>query len=135
LLFNKKYYEVYIYIYLLDKNLDCSHNMSEDGSIGADICQLGLQPDFINMTCRVRFRGNVPPGLLWSHGGTADVVPRDVINVLTPNLLVTSSVILQARDDVNGSQLTCSVQIYWTSSNTTTSLPMNWTSSKLNILC
>jgi len=116
--------------------MDCTHNMSEDGSIGADICQLGLQPDYINMTCSVRFRGNVPPSLLWSHGGTADVFPRDITNVVfISNQLVTSSVIIQVRDDVNGSQWTCSAQMYWTSSNTTTSLPMNWTSDKLNILC
>jgi len=122
------------YCNVSDKSLTCSDNISVDGVVGSDICELGLQPDYINNTCSVRFSGNVAPTLLWSKD---DVTSRDVSNFTVPNLRVTSTVIVKADEHRNGSQFTCSASMVWPSSNLS-SQPMNylnWTSKSLNQLC
>ena len=113
--------------------------MSRGGILGGDICAMGLQPDIVNMTCSVRYSGNVAPSLSWTHDSSADVL----LNVTNFTLqsdetsVTVCTLIVSGREDMNGSRFHCSAQMIWNKSGatTTTDLPLNWTSDKLNVLC
>ena len=129
---NQKVYLIYCFI---DRNLICSHNMSEEGILGGDLC--GLGSDIINMTCSIRFSGNVTPELIWTHN-TDDVTAAVSLDVnsftLQNDLRQVSTMTVQAREDMNETRFTCSVCRKRLSTTTTTKLK-SWQSEKLNVLC
>ena len=111
--------------------------MSRDGILGGDICGMGLQPDIINMTCSVRYSGNIAPSLSWTHDSSADVLLNVTNCTLQSDERSVCTLIVSGREDINGSRFHCSAQMIWnrSSTTTTTDLPLNWTSDKLNVLC
>jgi len=118
------------------KSLDCTHNMSVDGVVGGDICELGLQPDLINITCSVRFSGNIPPTLSWSHNSPRDIIYHSVADNVVPNSRVTSIIVIQANNDMNGSRFSCSASFIWTANNKKTPQAIIvWTSQYFKLLC
>jgi len=112
--------------------------MSVDGVVGGDICELSLQPDYINITCSLRFSGAniVAPTLMWHHNNTA-IKSLNVTNTIVPNARVTSAVIVHANEEMNGSRIACSVRMFWNEYNTSvpSTVYAQWTSDYLNILC
>ena len=106
--------------------------MSRDGIVGGDICGMGLQPDIINMTCTVRFSGNVAPTMSWRNNNLHVISANNVFNSKVPSSRLTSSMIIQATEQMNGSQITCSLEMI--GAHSVSQLP-NWTSPSLNTLC
>jgi len=125
---------IVMYIFL-GEHLDCTHNMSDDGVVGGDICELGLQPDYINNTCSLRFSGNVAPTLSWSHDNS-EVISQVTTNVVVPNLRITTTVIVQATERIEGSRFTCLARMIWPTSTNSTDQPlkMSWTSNSINTM-
>jgi len=115
--------------------------MSADGVVGGDICGLGMQPDHINMTCSVRFRGKVAPTLSWSHDNVSDASSMrhcNVTNVTIPNSRVISTLVIRVNEALNASQCTCTCVTEEFSRSFTISEEVsniNWTSDRLKILC
>jgi len=119
---------------LTGQSLDCTHNISEDGVISTDICGLG-PPDYINMTCSLRYSGNVAPTLSWSEDNVA-VTAHKGTSLIIPNVQVTSTVVIEARKDMNCSRFMCSGRIIWSTDDATfTETNKTWTSSIFNMLC
>jgi len=76
--------------------------MSADGILGSDICRLGLEPDYIKMTCSIDFQGNIAPTLTWSDLGK-DVGSNASTNesVIENHSRATSTLVVQANEKLN----------------------------------
>jgi len=115
--------------------------MSAEGMIGGDICQLGLQPDYINVTCSVNYKGNIDPTLAWGD------VPGDILSHSTSHVMfghnhmrVTSILIVQANEGLNGSTFACSAKMIWDSNGpapqkSTQDLNITWRTPDISLLC
>jgi len=115
--------------------------MSAEGIIGGDICQLGLQPDYINVTCSVNYNGNIAPKLTW-HDARKGILSPDTSMVTLANnhLRFDSSVVVQVSKQMNGSTFTCYAKMIWNSNNSTSQkytqeLNITWRSPVVNLLC
>jgi len=106
--------------------------MHSDGIVGGDICGLGLQPDYINMTCSINYRGSEAPTLSWSQDNGDDLT-QHVTNSLVQNSTVTSTVLITANERTNGSWFTCSAGR--TQLNTSEVLEVFWASPAVTQLC
>lgn len=51
-------------LFLSDPNLMCSSNMSLDGFIGSNTCN--IEQEYMAFSCSVSFHGSIPPQLMWS---------------------------------------------------------------------
>ena len=123
-----------------DPVLSCSHNMSADGIFGGDICQLGQQPDYIELTCSHKYRGIIAPTLMFRQNCLKFGVNRTKTNVshTEKHSVVTSTTVVQASERMNGSYFTCSTHMKWNKSsisNEYLNLNISWTSPVIDLLC
>ena len=131
------FYFVNFYLFnLTDSDLQCTHNISESGILGGDLCELGLQPDCINMTCSIIYRGNVAPSLLWEKVINDQYITSDFTNKTSNNMVAISTVVRRVSDDMSGIQFICSASMIW---NITTTAPVDlnitWRSPAIKLLC
>ena len=54
-----------LYVDFPENNPTCNTNMSAIGYIGANRCD--IEPDIMNISCSVRYSGNIPPVLQWRN--------------------------------------------------------------------
>jgi len=113
--------------------------MSAEGTIGGDICQLGLHPDYFQMHCVLTFHGNIPPTLVWNQVG-GESVGQVITGVASTNNLrrITSTIVVQANEGMNGSRFICSTKIIWyknSSSQEYQTLNPAWSLPVVNLLC
>jgi len=113
--------------------------MSADGVLGGDICQLGLQPDYIDFTCMVRYKGNIAPTLTWIQDGE-DSLTRVTTSVgdTENHSLLTSTAVVQANERMNGSSFTCFTNMIWNKNTALEELQeihITWTSPVIYLLC
>jgi len=89
-------------------NLVCTNNIDSRGLFSGDMCEPSLQPDIVNLTCSIKFTGNIPPQLNWTRDGTEDVLNASTISILN-NSKLSSSIIVQAAPRLNGSKFICKI--------------------------
>ena len=118
-----------------DLKLHCIHNINESGTVGGDVCGLNLQPDYIEMTCSINYRGNVAPTLLWDEIIDNHNITNDVIKKADNNKLAISTAVIQAGEDMNGLQFNSSVTMKWNISSRAVQLNITWSSPAIIILC
>jgi len=122
---------------LSGSQFNCTHNISEDGIVGGDICGIGLQPDSVNLTCSINFRGNKAPELLWSRDN-GDNVTRYITIRTVSNSIATSTVLISTNERMNGSSFICSMSMNerkYASVTTPHLENIEWSSPVLKILC
>ena len=61
---------------------ECSSNVSKDGAVGENTCN--IEPDVVEMTCSVKYRGNSSPSLAWRDEGTKSVIQSGVSSTSEP---------------------------------------------------
>ena len=122
---------------VLDRHLNCKHNIPESGVVGGDICALGLQAEYINVTCNICMRGNVAPHLEWRVNNESD---DDVIisqaTGYNANSEATFSLGLRVSDKLSGSKVSCMTTML-NSSEWIYSQELNliWVSPEIQLLC
>ena len=112
--------------------------MSAGGVLGSDICQRGLQPDYITLTCSMRYHGNIAPTLLWNQEGVQGARPASANHVhIAEHFLITSTTVVQSSETMNGSYFICSASMNWNKNSTQEEKDLNitWTSPVINLLC
>ena len=122
-------------MWLTGKTLNCTHNISEDGSISRDICGLNVEPDYISMTCSIAYRGREAPTLLWRQNNVD--LSHHVTSNVEYNSRVTSSVIFEANKRLRKTQLMCLMKMLTNNSGFSMSQlsDISWTSPVINLLC
>jgi len=110
--------------------LNCTHNFSSI-TIATDITGinsvwgLDLEPDYINVSCSVDYRGNKAPVLLWNQ---EDGIPENRSEITNVSSRITYSLTMQVKNKMNGTRLSCHIQDVFHRNQT-------WTSPLINTLC
>jgi len=115
------YFCIYMYVirwiirvclFIIAKELECMDNLNADGVLTQSIiqtCGLYLQPDIINLTCSNSFRGNISPSLIWKKIGTQELAIQKPKTQTIINNRVSSSLIIQANEQLSGQKFSCNV--------------------------
>ena len=92
--------------------IHCIHNITDNIIVTGDVLDLGLQPDYISMNCSINYRGNTPPPFhfTWIIKDGDDVTQNASTQTLA-NIMVISTVVVQASEHWNSLQLICLVWI------------------------
>lgn len=88
----------------LDSNPNCSSNIHPDGVIGPNSC--GLEPETLELSCKVLFHGNQPPVLIWKISGEDTPVTKGVTNG-TLQRSVAYNLTITANLNIDGSNFVC----------------------------
>jgi hypothetical protein len=56
---------------VIDPSVTCFHNIRAEGVIADDVTNCLHEPDYLEMSCSVRYDGNVFPIVNWRHSGKA----------------------------------------------------------------
>jgi len=120
-----------------DQQLECSPDIGINGLVSGDICGLNLKPDYVNLTCSINFRGNIHPVLAWGQGNS-QTLPESKTSVVT-NSKVSSSMIVQATPQLNGSSFICTVSQDFAANADLPTLPVamlppSWTSPPIQLI-
>ena len=81
--------------------------MTSIGFIGANKC--GLDTDIMNISCNVRYTGNIAPELQWLHGDNLTVHKSHVKFVTINNVAIASLLIPADNSDYPSNKFMCSV--------------------------
>jgi len=107
-------------LFIIARELDCVDNLNVDGVLTQRIiqtCGLNLQPDIINLTCSNSFRGKISPNLVWKKIETQEL-PIQKPKTQTVNNRVSSSLIMQANEQLSGQKFSCNIDCPVTFNNT-----------------
>jgi len=96
----------------LGRNISGYHNISSGQVLFHDVCDLGLQPDFINLTCTINYRGFAPPVIKWTKNICNCLDASLVVSSQIVNSTVISTVIVPAKLQADMSNLKYSCQVY-----------------------
>ena len=95
-----------------EDNPTCHTNMSTIGYIGANRCN--IEPDIMNISCSVRYSGNIPPVLRWRKENSSRLnVLESEVTRMTSNDFALASLLKSAGTEIgtaSESSYTCYVE-------------------------
>ena len=85
----------------------CHSNASADGAVGENTCN--IEPDIVQLSCSVNYRGNLAPLLAWKDSGTGERVDRGLVSNTSSETTSQLTLVMEAKADFNKVSFRCSV--------------------------
>ena len=85
----------------------CHSNASADGAVGENTCN--IDPDIVQLSCSVNYRGNMAPLLAWKDSRTDDGVGTGIISNTSTKTMSQLTLVMEAKADFNKVAFQCSV--------------------------